>query len=56
LNFDSILNKFFLSQVKCQSACYNDKFKMGSNVEFGWEMGVWELKEKTLMVDGAISI
>jgi hypothetical protein len=45
LNIDSILNKFFLGQVRCQSACYN-KFKMGLYVEFGWEMTVREPKEK----------
>jgi hypothetical protein len=39
LNIDSILNKFFLSQVKCQSACYK-KLKMGLYVEFGCEMAV----------------
>jgi hypothetical protein len=45
LNIDSILNKFFLGQVRCQSACYK-KFRMGLYVEFGWEMAVWEPKEK----------
>jgi hypothetical protein len=45
LYFDSILNKFFLGQVRCQSAFYN-KFKIGLYVEFGWEMAVWEQKEK----------
>jgi hypothetical protein len=46
LNIDSILNKKNLGQVKClQSACYN-KSKMGLYVEFGWEMVVWEPKEK----------
>jgi hypothetical protein len=34
LNIDSILNKCFLGQMRCQSACYN-KFKMGLYVEFG---------------------
>jgi hypothetical protein len=36
LNIDSILNKFFPGQLRCWSACYNN-FKMGLNVEFGWE-------------------
>jgi hypothetical protein len=33
--------------VRCQRACYN-KFKMGLYVEFGWEMAVWERKEKNV--------
>jgi hypothetical protein len=51
-NIDSIFNK--LGRVRCQIACYN-KFKMGLYVEFGWEMAVWESKEKKV-VDGAIFI
>jgi hypothetical protein len=47
LNIDSILNKKNLGQVRCQSTCYN-KFKMGLYVEFGWEMAVWERKEKKI--------
>jgi hypothetical protein len=31
--------------MRCQSAFYN-KFKMGLYIEFGWEMAVWEPKEK----------
>jgi hypothetical protein len=46
LNIDFILNNFFFNQVRCQSACYN-KFKMGLYVEFGWEIAVWEPKEKS---------
>jgi hypothetical protein len=34
LNVDSILNKFFLGEVGCQSSCYK-KFKMGLYVEIG---------------------
>jgi hypothetical protein len=45
LNIYSILIKFFLGRVRWQSACYN-KFKTGLYVEFGWEMAVWEQKEK----------
>jgi hypothetical protein len=45
LKIDSILNNFFLGWIRCQSACYNN-FKMGINVEFGWEIAVWEPKEK----------
>jgi hypothetical protein len=35
----------FLGWLRCQSACYN-KSKMGLYVRFGWEMAVWEPKEK----------
>jgi hypothetical protein len=45
LNIDSILNNYFLSQVGCQSACYN-KLKISFYVEFSWEMAVWERKDK----------
>jgi hypothetical protein len=37
LNIDSILNNYFLGQMRFRSACYN-KLKMGLHVEFGWEI------------------
>jgi hypothetical protein len=42
LNIESILNIFFLTE---KGAWYNN-FKMGLHIELGWEMAVWESKEK----------